>query len=274
MAVEPFAEVVHAEVHGMVSDAGAGSSTTGDGGGTLCGGGARGGALDGVGAVAGVGVGSPLTGGGGGTLCGGGAREGAAHNLLGRRVTLLANALTYPLYAASFPYYNHHHSHSHQAFPVTAGALFGARAGLLWAAQGAIMTSYPPPSHHGSYISIFYGVLGGLLPFSLNYHRSTDAASVNNTTYVDFRFASGRRRGLCRVVAVAVVGTAIWGSGLANQLRYNDGELTSTRKELFQATISEEEGVVVVWCNTGEPKAVTTQLGEASLAGDERLEWR
>uniref|UniRef100_A0A0E0D1V4 Uncharacterized protein n=1 Tax=Oryza meridionalis TaxID=40149 RepID=A0A0E0D1V4_9ORYZ len=41
--------------------------------------------------------------------------------------------------------------------------------------------------------------------------------------FLDFGFASRRRRGLCGVVAVAVVGTAIWGGGLANQLRYADG---------------------------------------------------
>uniref|UniRef100_A0A0E0KM24 Major facilitator superfamily (MFS) profile domain-containing protein n=1 Tax=Oryza punctata TaxID=4537 RepID=A0A0E0KM24_ORYPU len=266
-----------------------------------------------------------------------GVLGGAAHNLLGPRVTLLAGALTYPLYAASFLYYNHHPSHAHQAFPVTAGALLGAGAGLLWAAQGAVMTSYPPPSRRGSYISLFWclfnlgGVLGGLLPFSLNYGRGADAASVNDATYVafmafmlvgagltllvlppsrivrddgsratrvtyssvstegweilklfsnwrmllvlpaawasnffytyqfnnvngllftlrtkglnnvfywgaqmlgsagigyflDFGFASRRRRGLCGVAAVAVVGTAIWGGGLASQLRYSDGE--------------------------------------------------
>nr|CAE04606.2 OSJNBb0004G23.4 [Oryza sativa Japonica Group] len=119
-----------------------------------------------------------------------GVLGGAAHNLLGPRVTLLAGALTYPLYAASFLYYNHHPSR--QAFPVTAGALLGVGAGLLWAAQGAIMTSYPPPSRRGSYISLFWclfnlgGVLGGLLPFSLNYHRAADAASVNDATYIAF----------------------------------------------------------------------------------------
>ncbi|XP_040379597.1 UNC93-like protein 1 [Oryza brachyantha] len=263
-----------------------------------------------------------------------GVLGGGAHNLLGPRITLLAGALTYPLYAASFLYYNHHPTRP--AFPVTAGALLGAGAGLLWAAQGAIMTSYPPPSRRGTYISIFWclfnlgGVLGGLLPFSLNYHRGADAASVNDGTYIafmafmllgaalsllllpparivrddgtratrvtyssvstegweilklftnwrmllvlpaawasnffytyqfnnvngllftlrtkglnnvfywgaqmlgsaaigyflDFGFASRRKRGLFGVAAVAVFGTAIWGGGLANQLRYTDG---------------------------------------------------
>uniref|UniRef100_A0A0A9E7V7 UNC93-like protein 1 n=1 Tax=Arundo donax TaxID=35708 RepID=A0A0A9E7V7_ARUDO len=265
-----------------------------------------------------------------------GVLGGAAHNLLGPRTTLLLGALTYPLYAASFLYYNHRPGS--QAFPVTAGALLGAGAGLLWAAQGAVMTSYPPPNRRGSYISLFWclfnlgGVLGGLLPFSFNYHHGNDAASVNDGTYIafmafmllgaaltllvlpprrivrddgtkatrvtysspatefaeilvlfanwrmllvlpaawasnffytyqfnnvngilftlrtkglnnvfywgaqmlgsagigyflDFGFSSRRKRGLVGVAAVAVLGTAIWGGGLANQLRYKDGKL-------------------------------------------------
>ncbi|KAM3373085.1 hypothetical protein ACQJBY_019808 [Aegilops geniculata] len=262
-----------------------------------------------------------------------GVLGGAAHNLLGPRLTLLLGSLTYPLYAASFLYYNHRKS---QTFPIIAGALLGAGAGLLWAAQGAIMTSYPPPNRRGSYISLFWclfnlgGVLGGLLPFSFNYAR-TDAGSVNDATYgafigfmllgaaltflvlpptrivrddgtratrvtyssvstegweilklftnwrmllilpaawasnffytyqfnnvngllftlrtkglnnvfywgaqmvgsagigyfLDFGFASRRKRGLMGVAAVALLGTAIWAGGLANQLRYLDGE--------------------------------------------------
>ncbi|TVU06850.1 hypothetical protein EJB05_46886, partial [Eragrostis curvula] len=100
-----------------------------------------------------------------------------------------ALGLTYPLYAASFLYYNHRQS---QAFPVAAGAILGAGAGLLWAAQGAIMTSYPPPNRRGTYISLFWclfnlgGVLGGLLPFGLNYRRGNDAGSVNDGTYIAF----------------------------------------------------------------------------------------
>ena len=273
---------------------------------------------------------------------------GGAQNLLGPRATLMLGALTYPLYAGSFLYYKHHPES--QAFPVTAGALLGAGAGFLWAAQGAVMTSYPPPNRRGTYISLFWcifnlgSVLGGLLPFSFNYHRSNKqpASVVNNSTYIafiafmlvgagltvlvlppakivrddgtkattttsrvvvvpfsspaaaegaeilklftnwkmllvllpawassstgtlffytdqfnggvftlrtkglnnvvfwgaqmigsagigyflDFGFASRRKRGLFGVVAVAVVGTAIWGGGLANQLKYRGVEL-------------------------------------------------
>ncbi|XBH65254.1 hypothetical protein VPH35_118882 [Triticum aestivum] len=198
---------------------------------------------------------------------------GTAHNLLGPRTTLLLGALTYPLYDASFLYYNHRRS---MAFPVAAGAILGADAGLLWAAQGTIITAYPPPNHRGTYISIFWclynfgGVFGGLFPFSLNYHRGSDAGSVNDGTSIAFMafmllgsalallilppskvgaeilklFTDWKmllvlpaawdsnffytyqfnNRGFIGVIIVATLGTAIWGGGLANQLRYKDGK--------------------------------------------------
>ncbi|CAA2971212.1 UNC93 1 [Olea europaea subsp. europaea] len=113
---------------------------------------------------------------------------GGIYNILGPHLTLFAGCSTYVLYAGSFLYYNHYH---HQAFAIVAGALLGIGAGLLWAAEGAIMTSYPPHDRKGTYISIFWsifnmgGVIGGLIPFILNYHR-VDAVSVNDGTYIGF----------------------------------------------------------------------------------------
>ncbi|XP_068315398.1 UNC93-like protein 1 [Pyrus communis] len=113
---------------------------------------------------------------------------GGIYNIRGPRLTLLSACSTYVLYAGSFLYYNHH---KHQAFAIVAGAILGIGAGLLWAGQGAIMTSYPPPNRKGTYVSIFWsifsmgGVIGGLIPFILNYHRS-EAASVNDATYIGF----------------------------------------------------------------------------------------
>ncbi|GLU21355.1 hypothetical protein SLE2022_375000 [Rubroshorea leprosula] len=113
---------------------------------------------------------------------------GGIYNVLGPHLTLAAGCSTYVLYAGSFLYYNHH---KHQAFAVVAGALLGMGAGLLWAAEGAIMTSYPPPNRKGTYIALFWsifnmgGVIGGLIPFILNYHR-TEAVSVNDATYIGF----------------------------------------------------------------------------------------
>ncbi|KAF2299558.1 hypothetical protein GH714_032593 [Hevea brasiliensis] len=113
---------------------------------------------------------------------------GGIYNILGPRLTLVAGCSTYILYAGSFLYYNHY---QHQAFAIAAGAILGIGAGLLWAGEGAIMTSYPPPNRKGTYISLFWsvfnmgGVIGGLIPFILNYHRS-EAASVNDGTYIGF----------------------------------------------------------------------------------------
>ncbi|KAJ0968702.1 hypothetical protein J5N97_021579 [Dioscorea zingiberensis] len=117
-----------------------------------------------------------------------GVLGGGIYNVLGPRLTLLAGCSTYVLYAGSFLYYNHY---QHQLFAIIAGAILGVGAGLLWAGQGAIMTSYPPAGRKGTYISIFWsifnmgGVIGGLIPFSLNYNRTT-AASVNDGTYIGF----------------------------------------------------------------------------------------
>lgn len=113
---------------------------------------------------------------------------GGIYNILGPRLTLFSGCTTYILYAGSFLYYNHH---KHQAFAIVAGALLGIGAGLLWAGQGAIMTSYPPTNRKGTYISMFWsifnlgGVIGGLIPFVMNYNRQT-AVSVNDGTYIGF----------------------------------------------------------------------------------------
>lgn len=117
-----------------------------------------------------------------------GVLGGGIYNILGPHLTLFAGCSTYALYAGSFLYYNHYH---HQAFAIVAGAILGIGAGLLWAAQGAIMTSYPPHDRKGIYISMFWsifnmgGVIGGLIPFFLNFHRTT-AVSVNDGTYIGF----------------------------------------------------------------------------------------
>lgn len=113
---------------------------------------------------------------------------GGVYNIFGPRVTLAAGCSTYVLYAGSFLCYNHHHD---QTFSVVAGAVLGIGAGLLWAGQGAIMTSYPTATRKGTYISLFWsifnmgGVVGGLIPFIMNYHR-TEAESVNDKTYIAF----------------------------------------------------------------------------------------
>ncbi|XP_068635413.1 UNC93-like protein 1 [Aristolochia californica] len=131
-----------------------------------------------------------------------GVLGGGIYNILGPRLTLFSGCLTYVLYAGSFLYYNHY---QHQAFAIVSGAILGVGAGLLWAGQGAIMTSYPVPARRGTYISLFWsvfnmgGVIGGLIPFALNYNR-IEAKSVNDGTYIGF---------MCFMFAGAILSLAI-----------------------------------------------------------------
>lgn len=152
-----------------------------------------------------------------------GVLGGGVYNLFGPRLTLFAGCSTYVLYAGSFLYYNHRHE---QTFAVVAGAVLGVGAGLLWAGQGAIMTSYPPPSRKGSYIAVFWsifnmgGVIGGLIPFVLNYRR-TSAASVNDGTYITFMcFMSA---GALLALAVLPPSRVVRGDGSrASAVRYSN----------------------------------------------------
>jgi len=111
---------------------------------------------------------------------------GGIYNILGPRLTLASGCSTYVLYGGSFLYYNHQ---QHQAFAIISGAVLGIGAGFLWAGEGAIVISYPPQHRKGTYISLFWsvfnmgGVIGGLIPFILNYNRS-EAASVNDGTNI------------------------------------------------------------------------------------------
>ncbi|KAH9780476.1 UNC93-like protein 1 [Citrus sinensis] len=221
---------------------------------------------------------------------------GGIYNILGPQVTLISACSTYVLYAGSFLYYNHH---KHQAFAIAAGAILGIGAGLLWAAEGAIMTSYPPPNrkvNDGTYIGFMCFMSAGallslvILPpgrvirddgthcTNIEYSNvSTEITQVlklfsnwkmllifpaswasnffysyqfnnvnglqfnlrtrglNNVFYwgaqmlgsvgigyiFDFSFPTRRKRGFVGIVVVALLGSAIWAGGLANQLNYS-----------------------------------------------------
>uniref|UniRef100_A0A2N9HNF2 UNC93-like protein n=1 Tax=Fagus sylvatica TaxID=28930 RepID=A0A2N9HNF2_FAGSY len=85
---------------------------------------------------------------------------GGIYNILGPHLTLFTGCSTYILYAGSFLYYNHH---KHQAFAIVAGTLLGIGAGLLWAGQGAIMTSEAASVNDGTYIGFMAFMAAGTL---------------------------------------------------------------------------------------------------------------
>ena len=78
---------------------------------------------------------------------------GTLVNRLGIKLTLSFGGFGYFIYVASFLSFNHNQN---AGFNIFAGALLGVCAGLLWAAQGAIMMSYPSEGSKGRYISWFW----------------------------------------------------------------------------------------------------------------------
>ena len=90
---------------------------------------------------------------------------GTIANRLGIKLTLCLGGMGYFLYISSYLSYNRT---ANSGFVIFSGAVLGVCAGMLWAAQGAIMMSYPPEESKGKYISWFWmifnlgAVIGGL----------------------------------------------------------------------------------------------------------------
>ncbi|RIA79855.1 major facilitator superfamily domain-containing protein [Glomus cerebriforme] len=123
----------------------------------------------------------------------GGLFAGAIVNKFGPSFSLIIGGSTYVIYSGSLLYYTHH---QRQEFPVTAGAILGFGAALLWTGQGAIMLSYPTEDNKGKYIGLFWiifnlgGVLGSLIPIALNWNGS-NSGTVNDGTYIAFMVLMG-----------------------------------------------------------------------------------
>ncbi|KAJ7283480.1 MFS general substrate transporter [Mycena rebaudengoi] len=113
---------------------------------------------------------------------------GSINNKLGSRLTLQLGSLGYGLYIAGFLVLNIHPGA--KAFVLTAGAILGVCAGLLWTAQGSLMLAYPTEAEKGRFIAIFWsifnmgGVVGAAVAFGLNFKSQT--GSVSNATYIGF----------------------------------------------------------------------------------------
>ncbi|PVV03029.1 hypothetical protein BB560_002509 [Smittium megazygosporum] len=107
---------------------------------------------------------------------------GGIVNLFGVRFTLFLSGLAYALYSGSYIYYNHT---AQPGFTIAAGAILGIGAGVLWAGQGMIMTSYPLEKEKGKFIFISWGifnmggVLGSIIPVVVNSENNlSDAGYV------------------------------------------------------------------------------------------------
>ncbi|KIJ66415.1 hypothetical protein HYDPIDRAFT_174514 [Hydnomerulius pinastri MD-312] len=100
---------------------------------------------------------------------------GSVNNKLGARLTLLLGSMGYPLYIGSFlaVYINPRVG----PFVVTAGAILGICAALLWTAQGSLVLSYPTESQKGKFIGIFWAIfnLGGVVGAAVSLGQNFDS---------------------------------------------------------------------------------------------------
>jgi len=113
---------------------------------------------------------------------------GSITNWVGIKWALAFGGTGYAVYTSSYLCYNITENFGYIVF---AGFFLGICAGILWAAQGAIMMSYPLEKDKGRYISWFWiifnlgGVIGSLVPLGENIHVKTNS-KVSNGTYIGF----------------------------------------------------------------------------------------
>ncbi|EED19055.1 DUF895 domain membrane protein [Talaromyces stipitatus ATCC 10500] len=113
---------------------------------------------------------------------------GTIVNRLGVRISIGFGGLGYCIYAGSLLASVHHNV---PGFNIFAGAFLGVCAGVLWAAQGVIMVSYPTEAQKGRYWAWFWaifnigGCIGSLIPLGQNIHVKT-ASTVSDGTYIGF----------------------------------------------------------------------------------------
>ncbi|KZT28006.1 MFS general substrate transporter [Neolentinus lepideus HHB14362 ss-1] len=111
---------------------------------------------------------------------------GSIMNMLGPRLTLFIGTTGYVLGLVSYLVINIHPNAG--SFVITAGAIEGLCAALLWTAQSTLMMAYPTDMQRGRFISIFWaiynlgGVVGAAVSLGQNIHLKTN--SVSNETYI------------------------------------------------------------------------------------------
>jgi len=93
-------------------------------------------------------------------------------NRLGFRYALALGTVGYSIYSAAL-YQNNRHGT--QWFIYLGSAACGITAGFFWAAEGAIMLSYPPSENRGKYLAYWLAyrnsgsILGGAINLAFNY---------------------------------------------------------------------------------------------------------
>ncbi|TQV93462.1 hypothetical protein V2A60_010136 [Cordyceps javanica] len=115
----------------------------------------------------------------------GGFFAGSVNNILGPRMTLSMGTTGYALYLGSLWNFQ---VHGTRWFLILAGAALGFSASLFWAAQGAVMMSYPAERDKGRSYSVFWSLfqlgtlIGSAIALALSF-RSSSAPSVGGGVY-------------------------------------------------------------------------------------------
>ncbi|TFK49311.1 MFS general substrate transporter [Heliocybe sulcata] len=107
---------------------------------------------------------------------------GSIMNVLGPRLTLFIGTTGYILGLVSYLVINIHPNAGW--FVITAGAIEGLGAALLWTAQSTLMMAYPTDMQRGRFIGIFWAIynLGGVVGAAVSLVHYT--ATVSNGTYI------------------------------------------------------------------------------------------
>ena len=146
---------------------------------------------------------------------------GSVNNILGPRATLSLGTVGYSIYVGGLWAYQ---VHGTQSFFIVSGAILGATAALLWAAQGSIMMSYPLEKDKGRAFTIFWSIfqsgtlIGAAIALGIESHSTLP--SVSTGVYVAF---------------MIIMLTAIFTSWLIlppNHVIRNDGTIVELQKAL------------------------------------------
>lgn len=114
-------------------------------------------------------------------FCFAGFIAGSICNILGPRATMSLGTTGYSLYVGSLWAFQ---VHGTRWFLILAGGLLGCTAALLWAAQGAIMMSYPMEKDKGRSFSLFWvlfqmgTLVGAAIALGIQYHSTLPGVST------------------------------------------------------------------------------------------------
>lgn len=111
-----------------------------------------------------------------------------ATNRFGLKPTLIFGTTGYAVYSAALYTYNRYGT---EWIIYLGSAACGITSGFFWAAEGAIVLSYPEPENHGKYLAYWLcyrnsgAILGGVINLAFNVGGAT-TGKLDWQTYIVF----------------------------------------------------------------------------------------